>query len=101
MFSGYGAEAYCSGIGMFSRYISLKSLLVKTNDATFNATITNPQSYGKSGVSTSMQLTHDAEERMIDLCINRDTRDAQAYRHIDNVSKANEAPRFLSMGRGI
>ena len=48
-----------------------------------------------------MQLTHDAEERMIDLCINRDTRDAQAYRHIDNVSKANEAPRFLSMGRGI
>jgi len=48
-----------------------------------------------------MQLTHDTKERMIDFCINRDTRDAQADRHIDNVGKANEAPRFLSMGRGI
>ena len=41
MFSGYGSEAYSSGVGIDSRYISLKSLFVKAYEITFIATITS------------------------------------------------------------
>jgi hypothetical protein len=45
---------------------------------------------------TSMQFANDAEERMINFCVDSDTRDTQANRNIDDMSKPDEAPGFLS-----
>jgi hypothetical protein len=86
-FSGYGADKYSVGVGMFSRYISLRSRLVRAYEATFNATITI-SAYSFLG-DTSVKLANHAQQRMIYPSIDSHTRHSETNSYVDNVGETN------------